>query len=337
MKIKTMLLIAPVFLVCIINLSLAQNEVKLAQSGCDFLSVISDAKAAGMAGAVNSLEMGSGSLFFNPACMAEMSGRAEAMASLNSWIAEIKHMQIALAVNLGSLGVVGVTVQNVNYGEFLLTRVDPNANSNSGYIDMGSVSLQAYSAGIGYAKQLSDQFSVGGHVKYVHQDLGSGIVPVSLIMTDSGKTTQSYKINPIAFDFGTLFKTGLKSLAFGMSVRQFSGQSKYIQEGFQLPLVFTLGVSMDMTDFMDDTKHNHSLIVSVDATHDRSYPEQLLVGMNYTFMKMLSLRAGYISNADLEKFSYGFGVSQFGLNLDYAYTPYGVFGSVQRITARFKI
>jgi hypothetical protein len=337
MKTRTIVFAELALLVCLDCIGFAQSEVKLAQTGFDFLSVISDARAAGMAGAVNSVEMGSGSLFFNPASLSQLKCDAEATVSLNTWIADIKHMQVTAAANLGSLGVVGLSVQSVNYGEFLLTVVDPNPNSLNGYIDMGSISLQAFSAGIGYARQLSDQFSVGAHIKYVHQDLGSGIVPASMNMTDSTTVRQSFKLNPLAFDFGTLYKTGLKSLAFGMSVRHFSGQVQYVQEGFQLPLIFTLGLSMDVMDFWANAKRDHSLIVSIDATHDRSYPEQLLVGMNYCFMNTLSLRAGYISNDDLEKFSYGFGISQSGLSLDYAYTPYSFFGSVQRITARLKM
>lgn len=335
MKTRMILLVEFALFTSLSTLGFAQSEIKLAQTGFDFLSVISDARAAGMAGAVNSLEMGSGSLFFNPASLSLLKADAEAMVSLNTWIADIKHMQITAAANLGSLGVVGLSVQSVNYGEFLLTVVDPNPNSAGGYIDMGTISLQAFSAGIGYARQLSDQFSVGGHIKYVHQDLGSGVVPASLNMTDSTTIRQSFKLNPIAFDFGTLYKTGLKSLAFGMSVRHFSSQVQYVQEGFQLPLIFTVGVSMDVMDFWAGAKSNHSLIVSIDATHDRSYPEQLLIGANYSFMNMLSLRVGFISNDDLENFSYGFGVSQSGLSLDYAYTPYRFFGGVQRVTARF--
>ncbi len=316
---------------------LAQTDIKLAQTGCDFLSVMSDARAAAMAGAVNSLEMRSASLFFNPACMAEMKEDAEATASLNTWIADIKHMQIAAAANLGSFGNVGLSVQVVDYGEFQLTAVDPSPNSYNGYVDLGTTSLQAFCAGLGYARQLSDHFSVGGQVKIVHQDLGSGIVPASLDMADSSTLEQTFKRNPIAIDFGTLYKTGIKSLAFSMAIRHFSGQVKYLQEGFQLPLVFTLGISMDVMDFWPETKGTHSLLVSIDATHDRSYPEQLLVGAEYTFSNILSLRAGYCSYADLGKYTYGLGVSQFGLSLDYAYTPVDFFGSVQRITARFRI
>jgi len=202
---------------------------------------------------------------------------------------------------------------------------------------LGTFSLQSYSAGLGYAYKLTNQFSVGGQIKYVHQDLGDGIVPTTIDVRDSTTVTKSFKMNPLAFDFGTLFKTGLKSLAFGISIRHFSDQLTYQQESFQMPLLFTLGVSMDIMDFWTEARENHSLITSIDLTHDRSYPEQLLVGINYTFLNTISLRIGYNSHADLEKFSYGIGLSQFGLAIDYAYTPMKYFDNLQRITARLKI
>lgn len=338
MKMKiTIATIMFLFLFSLTSISFAQKNVKLAQTGFDFLSVISDAKAASMAGAVNAIEMGAGSIFFNPASMAGMPDSFEGIVSMNNWIADIKHYQFGAAVNLDNWGVFSVTLQNVNYGEFLLTKVDPDPNSNLGYIDIGTTTLQAYSIGIGYAKRITEQFFVGGQIKYAHQDLGEGIVPASLDITDTTTLKQSFTASPIVFDFGTLYKTGIKSLAFGMSVRNFSRQVKYAQEGFQLPLIFTIGISLNLMDFWPEAQNNHSLVIGVDATHDRSYPEQLLVGLNYTFMNMFSLRVGYNSNADLEKFSYGFGVSKFGFELDYSYTSFDFFDNVQRITLRFKL
>jgi hypothetical protein len=334
MKIRIVLFMELVSLVCMRNGGIAQDNVKLAQTGFDFLSVISDAKAAGMAGAVNTLPMGSGSIFFNPACLTEMKYTAEITASYNPWIADIKHSQFSAAVNLGSWGVVGASMQNVNYGDFYKTIV---YNNGDNFLYLGKFSLQAFSAGIAYANKLTDQFSVGGQIKYVHQALGDGVVPTTIDVLDSTTVTNSFKLNPLAFDFGTLFKTGLKSLAFGISIRHFSGQLKYEQEQFQMPLLFTLGVSMDVMDFLEKAKENQSLIVSVDLTHDRSYPEQLLIGINYTFLNTISLRLGYNSHSDLEKFSYGGGVSQFGFAIDYAYTPMKYFDNLQRITVRLKI
>ena len=58
-------------------------------------------------------------------------------------------------------------------------------------------------------------------------------------------------------------------------------------------------------------------------------------------MKMLSLRCGYVTSNDEDGISFGTGIctgiSNYRLRLDYAYTPFGVFDNVQRMTARFSL
>jgi hypothetical protein len=147
----------------------AENK-KLAQTGFGFLSVISDARAAGMAGAVNSLEMGSGGLFFNPAGLANMKNHVDVTASDNTWIADIHHNTFSMAINPApnsgnAWGVIGISFQTVNYGDVEWTIVDQNNPDGSGYRDMGLITPKAMAFGVGYAKALSTQFSVGGQVR----------------------------------------------------------------------------------------------------------------------------------------------------------------------------
>lgn len=308
----------------------AQNK-KIAQTGFQFLSVTSDAHAAAVAGAVTSAEIKSSSLFFNPAGMANMKQFIDLSISLNKWIADINHntFSLALSPKSGRYGVLGVSFQSIDYGDVLATSVD--VNEPKGYRDNGTLSPSAFAIGVGYAKALTDRFSIGGQIKWINQDLEASLIPTS----DTTTTSKSYELSPVAFDFGTLFKTGFKSLAFGMSVRNFSKEIKYEQEGFQLPLVFTMGVSMNLMDFFEQQSYQQSLWLTIDATHYRSHPEQLLIGLDYAVMNLLSLRTGFAANNDEDGVTFGIGISQFGIMLDYAYSPFGVFDQVQRVTARF--
>jgi len=162
------------FLTIILLLCLSSTAVfaqqKLAQSGFEFLSVVSDARAAAMADAMTSLKLGSSSLFFNPAGMTELDGVVDVNGSTNKWIADITHNTFGIELNPanGRYGVIGLSFQYVNYGDFYETIVD--GSSPQGYDDLGIYRLTAYAAGIGYAKQLTDQFSVGIQVKLLHQD-----------------------------------------------------------------------------------------------------------------------------------------------------------------------
>jgi hypothetical protein len=309
---------------------------KLAQTGFQYLSVVSDARGAAVAGAMTTIPYGSGSLFFNPAGMAEMTQKIDIIASKNTWIAGINHTTLSFAVNPagGRFGVFGFSAQSVNYGEIQGTMVWGN---DQGWVETNKFTPSAISLGVGYGIQLSDRFSVGSQIKYAAQQLGNGVVevhPTNILYDDSLGVTK-FSTDAIAVDFGTLFKTGFKGIAFGMSVRNFSNEINFINENFQLPMTYSMGLSMDLFNLVETMADGQSLMLSVDAVHPRSYPEYINVGMEYKLLDMLYLRYGYLSNQDERNSTFGFGVSRFGLGVDYAYIPFGLLDEVQMITVRF--
>jgi hypothetical protein len=119
-----------------------------------------------------------------------------------------------------------------------------------------------------------------------------------------------------------------------MTVRNFAREVKYQKEGFQLPLSFRLGASMNMFDLVGFERESQSLLLSVDAEHPRDFPEQIKVGLEYVFMDAIAARIGYIGPADEHSLSYGLGFQYQHFNVDYAYTPFGIFDSVQRFSVR---
>jgi hypothetical protein len=205
-------------------------------------------------------------------------------------------------------------------------------NNGQGYVDTETFTPKAMAVGIGYAKSLTDKFSVGGQVKWVAQSSGRNVVPSSGSAT--GLAVVKSAISTAAFDFGTLYKTGFKSLNFGMSVRNFSKEIKFVQEGFQLPFTFRMGIAMNVLDLLPGPSKMHAFNVAADLVHPRSHDEYLCLGAEYLFMNTLALRAGLATGQDENGATYGFGVQKFGLALDYAYTPFGVFDNVQRLTVR---
>jgi hypothetical protein len=309
--------------------SIAQDHVKLAQTGCQFLSIGPDARATSMAEAFTSVDGLSTSLFYNPATMAKIPGMLDLAVGNTNWIAEMKHYSgtVAFKPGNGNYGVIGLSLMYVDYGEFQWTQVDPK--SEAGYFDLGTFSPKAYTMGLGYAIQLSDKFSMGAQIKYVYEKLGESAL-------DNGGNITNW-VEVIAFDFGTIYWTGFKSLAFGMSVRNFSKELKFQSEGFQLPLTFKIGVSMDVMDLIMEKHNDHKLLLAVDAVHPRDYSEQINLGAEYCFMDMVYLRGGYMFNNDEHGITGGIGIQQYGFAFDYGYTPFGVFDNVHRLTFRFSL
>ncbi len=317
--------------------AVAQENKKLAQTGLKFLSVGVSARQAALADAFTAVEGTANSMFYNPSAMAQLGRFADVALGQITWIADIKHYYGAVAVSPwdGDYGTIGFTYHYVDYGEVQATILAKNAQ---GFLDVGTIKPSGYAFGIGYAKALSDRFSVGGNVKMVNQNLGSGIVEATITQGTSGNDSLlagtrevSNTLDVLAFDFGVMYRTGFKSLNFGMSVRNFSREVTYIKEGFQLPLTFRIGVAMNLLDFLEIDPESQSLLLAVDAEHPRDYPEQIKVGLEYVFAKTVALRLGLVSPADEHTFSYGLGLQQklagVDFSLDYAYTPFGIFSS----------
>jgi hypothetical protein len=328
----------------------AQDQQKIAQTGFQFLSVINDARAAALGGAVTTLDMGSSALFFNPACMTQMHKFLDVSGSLNNFIADIKHSEFSLAINPsgGKYGVFGFSLSTVDYGDNFYGTVVTQFGGIDDYMDTEELSPTAMAFGFGYAKAISDKFAVGGRIRLVEQDFGN--VSVSQFVRVPTDTTseypeglkdssivvaKSFSKRPLVFDFGTYYKTGFKSLVFGMSIRNFSGDIKYIHETFQLPMVFTIGIHMNVIDFIDEESNTQRAIITLNSSHYRSRKEDVQIGLEYQLMNVLSLRGSYVTDKDEEGMNFGMGISFQGITFDYAYTPFGVFDKVVRYSARF--
>ncbi len=331
-----------IFLFIVNGIVLPQNDKgekeKLAQTGFQFLSVGTSARATALGEAYTTYEGHSEALFYNPAGLARMNSFLGIAFNQMNWIADIKYYSGSFSFNFeeGKYGVFGLSFLSIDYGKFYWTQVDPA--SEKGYKDIGAgwAKPTAYAIGLGYAKELSDKFSVGGQIKYVKQKLGTSIIPVYKGFDELvGTEEQDYALGVLAFDFGTLYKTGFKSLVFGMSVRNFAQELKYEKESFQLPLTFKIGISFNLIDFFPEMQENHSFLVSLDAAHPRSHPEYIAIGGEYIFMNMFSIRGGYVSGQDLYSYSVGFGIRTFGFQFDYAFTPFDVFNNVHRFSIGF--
>ncbi len=323
--------------------SAAFGQAKLGQTGFNFLSVGTDARATGMGEAFTTIEGSSASLFYNPAGLAGIKTFVDLSISPMKWIADIKYVSgtVAFRPFQGDYGVIGVSFMTINYGDFHFTQV---ASNDQGYQDMEGWPLpSAFVIGVGYGRALSDQFSVGGQVKYAYQSLGQSVVPLYTTVVNSNGTTRrdttnelrDYSIGTLAFDFGTMFRTGLKSLAFGVAVNNFAPEIKYERESFQLPLSFKIGISMNLLDLVPGIGEDHSFFASVDAVHPRSYEEFLNIGGEYVFSKTVAVRVGYITNHPDYDLTAGIGLQQAGIAVDYSYMPHRIFNNIQRISVKF--
>jgi long-subunit fatty acid transport protein len=329
-KIKNItILILIIMLAALIPLQAAGLK-KVAQSGMQWLSIPIGARAAAMGGAYTAVANDASSIFWNPAGVALTKG-GNFFLSQTKWIADINVNAGAVSYDAGSYGFFSVSFAAVDWGVFHGTR---RADTDAGFEETGDFSPEDWAAGVGYARRVTDRFAIGGHLRYLHENLGS-----NLEGTMGAGTEYTAKMNLLAFDFGTIYYTGLKDLRLAMSLQNFSQEKEYRVDHFPLPLTFKFGLAMDMTSFLAE-ESPHSITLSVDAIHPRDYTERLNFGLEYGFRDMFYLRGGYKTNYDEENLTAGAGFNyktgDLALGLDYGYLQFEHFDAVQMFTVNFQ-
>lgn len=303
---------------------------KIAQTGMKWMSIPIGARASAMGEAFTALGGDPSVLFWNPGALGMIKGKS-VFLNQTRWIADIQINAGAASYNMGNWGVIGVSIAAVQWGDFHGTR---RAATSSGYIETGTFSPTDWSVGIAYARQVSNQFSFGGHIKYAHENLGSTLEGT---MDDPKKYTAEMDI--IVLDFGTLYYTGYKDLRIGMSLQNFSQEKAYRVESYPLPLTFKFGMAMDIMTLIQESDQ-HGFTVSIDAIHPRDYTERLHFGGEYNFQNKLFLRAGYKTNYDEQNFSFGGGlklnVQNMKVGLNYSMLNFAHFDSVHMFSFDFE-
>ena len=311
--------------------SLGQNSanVKLTgQSSMTFLQVGVSPKAAALGDAYTAMSQGVESVFFNPAGLTEMNTTYQAFVSSTQWFADIKYLAGAVGYNSGDYGAFALSFIVVNYGSIKGTALVPSTSTGANYTLTGDVkNVGAYSFGLTYVKAVSTKFAIGGTVKYVGQQLGQ--------LTDANGNTSDNNANKFAFDMGVKYFPGIESLRLGMSIRNFSTFVQYQSFESPLPLAFSVGLGMNLMDLINkDISKEHALVLSSEFVHPNDYTDRVNTGLEYTFMNLVSLRAGYETNHDILSWSGGIGLgTSLGgtrIDVDYSYSHTKYFDGVNR-------
>jgi hypothetical protein len=309
---------------------------KVAQKGVKMLDVGAGARACGMGEAFTVLGQDATALFYNPSGIAEINGRFDLSAGMTQWIADIRYTSVALAYNAGAWGSFGFSLIVPDYGDFIFTKVDPTNTDGFSIIDE-PLEVSALCAGVAYAREFTDKFTVGLQAKYVSQHLGETefmeirAVEDSVGVLDTLYVVSQNEISTMSFDFGLLFYPGFKSFAFGMSVRNFSPRVSYERFGFEMPLTFALGVGVDILDFFGEYP-DYSLNIGAEMLHPRDWQEQFHLGAEFGYKGMIFFRAGYKFRYSQEGLNAGVGLSLAGVKIDYSYSEFELFDYINRVS-----
>ena len=309
---------------------------KLAQSTMNFLIVGTSPRATALGEAYTALGTGSESMFYNPAGLSEMTTNFDVNINYTKWIADINYLSGGIAYNLGNYGVIGINLLTVDYGTLNATSLITSEESllyPLGYKEDGKMTnVGAYSVGLSYARAISQEFSIGGTIKFAGQNLG--------VNNFSNGITRNNNATKLAFDGGIRFKTLFRSFTFGMSIRNFASNIRREEIDEQLPMVFSLGASMNIMEVINqDVANDNKINVAVDFLHFNNYSERINLGIEYQYMNMISLRTGYQTNHDISSWSAGIGfntsISDYKVGVNYSFAKFDIFSNVSRLNLVF--
>jgi hypothetical protein len=241
------------------------------------------------------------------------------------WVADIGYQSVAVATHLGDLGVIGVSVATLDYGDIPETvNLGIDGNMTMATVTGNMYTARDLAAGLSYARSITENLSIGGSIRWMRQ------------------TIAELSMNNWSVDFGTMYHTGFRSLRIAVTARNFGPDSRFggwseeyqsESEKIRMPLDFRAGIAMD---FFDEPKSPHLVTVIFEGDHPNDGKEKFHLGVSYSFDDMFFLRGGYKFNYDVQRFTFGAGVRYAfaGMvgTLNYAYVDFGVLTQVHMLS-----
>lgn len=281
-------------------------------STLSFLKNDINPRSAALSGASVALDADPFALYTNPAAAAE----------LRSFTAAISNHTVGAGIQQSFASVTiprksreaayGISLNMLNSGAMeVRTEFQPLGTGEKFYVTN-------LAAGFSYSQKLSDMFAAGITLKYIYEQVSE------------------FSNSTAAADVSFLYTTDFKDLKFAVMVRNFGGSSaldggeiitdfnrppNYDADNYSVPTVFSLGASM--IPFKEDQQ---SLLVSVQLNHPNDNAENYRIGLEYEYLKLLYLRAGYMLNVNGQSLpTLGLGIRHrflgYPMNLSYAVNP----------------
>ncbi len=306
-----------------------QDIRRAGQSGWQFLKINGDPIQASMGGAYTAISRGNANAVFgNPASLVDVEKNDLQFNSV-SWIADIRHSSAVVAKDLKRIGVFAISVTYMDYGDIpeTVNQLTPAGDRTQAVLTGDYFTAGDLAVGISYAKKVTDRLSLGGNLRWIRESIAE------------------LNMNSWSLDIGTMYYTGFRSLRLAIVARNFGPDSHLLgwSEEYQsepvdvrMPIDVRLGMAMD---FFDGEDSPHRMTVVLEGDHPNDGTEKIHLGLDYSFLKMFTLRGGYRLNYDVQGLTFGLGllysISQYQGQVNYAYVDFGELKQVHMISVGF--
>ncbi len=285
-----------------------EQFAKVGTFGGQFLKLGTSARGTGMGSAYTGVADDANSVFWNPGGLVNVVTNEVAINHVE-WPADINLTSIVIATNPRSIpGTIALSARSL-WLDPMLVRTGYEPDGNGQHFDAGASTF-----GFSYGRFFTDKFSAGFTLNYVHEGLAES------------------SVNTMGFDFGIMYRIGIKDLKLGMVIQNLGGKMTYDVTESKMPTTFKVGAS-----FLPIKTDNHNLLFSAEFAHPSDNQEHANVGGEYTLNGMFHLRSGYHINYDAHGLAFGFGAALRSgktskLQLDYSAVDMGPLQYVHRLS-----
>jgi len=265
------------------------------------------ARTAAMGSAYAGLAQGAASLLWNPAGLGGLKN-VELGLHHNLGLGGLVQETAILGFDAAGAGGFGVSINYVNNGVF-------ERRDNLGNLLSGENSADEFGGSLGWGKQIVTGFFAGIAIK-----AGS-------------KTLADNVYYSFAGDAGILWEAA-PFLTLGAAYINMGGT----MGGFPAASGLRLGASCDI-----DTGENNGIILAFSGESHAGGLSTLNAGLEFRGFSILSARLGYVYNFSntrldgLTGITAGLGIKLQGVELDYAYVPFGDMGGTHKVSLVYAV
>jgi len=284
-------LIALVLVVTLAGLGWAQSSERAGSIGVLFLKLGTSPRVAAMGNAYVGVADDVSGVFLNPVSIVHVEGHQFFFSSMQ-YMVDMQAMSAIWSVPIqGRIGGrLAVHYTGLYSGDMAMTTADDIDGSETDK----NFTWNELALGLTYGRTFTDRFSLGVGAKYVRTDVAD------------------WYSHTVAFDVGTLYKTGWRNLRLGMSVTNFGPDMKFkgdyrntwaasiwqvgVDEefgDFALPMTFQVGIADELY-----TADQMRLTGTLDYSHPNDLAERLHLGAEFAYDEMFFLRAGYFTDVE---------------------------------------
>lgn len=287
---------------------LGEQFAKVGTFGGQYLKIGVSARATGMGSAFTAVADDANSVFWNPGGLVNVITNEVAINHVE-WPADINLTSIVIATNPRSIpGTIALSARSM-WLDPMLVRTGYEPDGTGQHFEAGASTF-----GISYARFWTDKFSAGFTASYIHESLAETAV------------------NTFGFDFGMMYRIGVKDLKLGMAIQNLGGKMMFDQMESKMPVMFKVGGS-----FVPIATDHHRLLMAAEFAHPSDNEERANIGAEYSLNRTFFGRAGYHLNYDTDGLSFGFGAALHTgrsnkLQLDYSAVDMGPLQYVHRLS-----